>query len=227
MNNQNSRINNIKRVGIGLSFIIFPLIFIFAFAGHPNLFNPHFLGPAELIQRVHNDSLLHFGHALVTLCTGLLVDVAIHFINILKNTTNEWFGFIGGTLAILGTLILAVDKGALCLTMSAIDTLPEEEFVKMMPGLLTMFGKEGWLILIQGLPLLSIGFIIQAVGLLKSSSLATWQGILFLIGVLFIGTPDGVEIINLTAAILMAIAFVPYGIKMILKEKKFNQYEQF
>ena len=227
MNSQNSRINNTKRIGVGLSFIIFPLIFIFAFAGHPNLLNPHFLGPAELIQRLHNNMMLHFGHALVTLCTGLLVVVAIHFMNLLKNTTNEWFGFIGGVLAILGTLILAVDKGALCLTMSALDTLPEDEFVKMMPGLLAMFGKEGWLIIIQGLPLLTIGFVIQAIGLLKSKSLATWQSILFLIGVLFIGTPDGVEIINLTAAILLTIAFVPYGIKMILKEKKLNQYEQF
>jgi hypothetical protein len=215
MNSQNNSIINTKRIGVGLSFIIFPLIFVFAFAGHPNLFNPHFLGPAELIQRAHNNLLLHFGHALVTLCTGLLVVVAIHFMNVLKNTHNEWSGFIGGAIAILGALMLAADKGALCLTMSALDTLPEKEFVKMMPGLLAMFGKEGWLVLIWGLILLPIGFIIQAVGLLKSRSLATWQSILFLIGVLFIGTPDGVEIINLTAAILMALAFVPYGLKLI------------
>lgn len=218
MNNQSNQILNVKRIGVGLSFILFPLIFVFAFAGHPNLLNPHFLGPAELIQRAHNNSLLHLGHALVTLCTSLLVVVALHFMNRLKNTTKEWYGYIGGVLAIFGTLILAVDKGALCLTMSAIDTIAENEFVKMMPGLLAMFGKEGWLILIQGLPLLSVGFIIQAVGLLRSNSLATWQSILFLIGVLFIGTPDGVEIINLTAAILLTIAFVPYGYKMIINK---------
>lgn len=216
MNSQNIRINNTKRMGVGLSFIIFPLIFIFAFAGHPNLLNPHFLGPAELIQRAHNDLLLHFGHALVTLCTGLLVVVAIHFMNVLKNTTNEWLGFIGAALAILGALILAADKGALCLTMSALDTLPEDKFLNTMPGLLAMFEKKGWLILIQGLVLLPIGFIVQAIGLLKSRSLATWQCILFLIGALFIGTPDGVEIINLTAAILMAIACIPYGLKLII-----------
>ena len=215
MNSQNNRINNTKRIGIGLSLIIFPLIFIFAFATHPNLFNPHFLVPAELIQRAHNNLLLHFGHALVTLCTGLLVVVAIHFMNLLKNTSSAWSGFIGGVIAIFGVLMLAADKGALCLTMSALDTLPENEFVKMMPGLLAMFQKEGWLVLIWGLILLPIGFIIQTVGLLKSKSLARWQSILFLIGVLFIGTPDGVEIINLTAAILMAIALVPYGIKLI------------
>lgn len=211
----NSGINTTKRIGIGLAFLIFPLIFIFAFAVHPNLLHPHFLGPAELIQRAHNDSLLQFGHALVTLCTGLLVVVAIHFVNELRNTPSEWSGFIGGVLAILGALMLAADKGALCLTMSALDTLPEDKFSPMMPGLFAMFGKEGWLILIWGLVLLPIGFTIQAVGLLKSSSMPKWQSMFFLIGVIFIGTPDGVEIINLTAAILVSIACIPYGFGLI------------
>jgi len=220
MTNQNSKLNSTKRICIGLSFIFFPLIFVFAFAGHPNLLHPRFLGPAELIERAHNDSFLHFGHALVTLCTGLLVVVAIHFMNLLKNKPTEWLGFIGGVLAILGSLMLAADKGALCLTMSALDTLPESEFIKMMPGLLAMFGKEGWLILIWGLLFLPIGFTIQAIGLLKSKSLKTWQGVLFLIGILFIGTPDGVEVINLTAAILMTVAFVPYGIELMMNKDK-------
>jgi hypothetical protein len=35
------------------------------------------------------------------------------------------------------------------------------------------------------------------------------------IGILFIVTPDGVEIINLTAAILMAIALIQYGVNLI------------
>jgi hypothetical protein len=222
LNSKNSSINNTKRIGIGLSFIIFPLIFIFAFGSHPNLLNPSFLEPAELIQRAHNASLLHLGHALVTLCTGLLVVVALHFMNLQKNKSTEWYGFIGGVLAILGALMLAADKGALCLTMSALDNLPEDEFGQLMPGLLAMFGKEGWLVLTWGLLLLPIGFVIQTVGLLKSKSLATWQSILFLVGVLFIGTPDGVEIINLTAAILLGIACIPYGLKLIVNKTSKN-----
>lgn len=223
MNSQNGRINNTKRIGVGLSFIAFPLIFVFAFAGHPNLLDPHFLGPAELIQRAHNHPLLHFGHALVTLCTGLLVVVAVHFMNLLKNTKTEWLGFIGGVTAVLGALMLAADKGALCLTMSALDTLPEDKFSTMLPGLLAMFGKEGWLILIWGMVLLPIGFVIQAVGLLRSGTLATWQSTLFLIGVIFIGTPDGVEIVNLAAAVLMAIACIPYGTRLVAGNSSKNE----
>lgn len=220
MNTGNYKINRTKRMCIGLSFIIFPLIFIFAFAGHPDLLNPHFLGPEDLILRAHNNSMLHFGHALVTLCTGLLVVVALHFMNIQNDKSTAWYGFIGGVLAILGALMLAADKGALCLTMSALDTLPEHEFRMMMPGLLAMFAKNGWLVLIWGLLLLPVGFLIQTIGLLKSKSLPTWQSLLFLIGVLFIGTPDGVEIINLTASILIATACLPYGLKIIANRNK-------
>lgn len=205
----------VKRIGTGLAFIIFPLVFVFAFAGHPGLLNPHFLGPQELIVRARGDALLQFGHALVTLNTGLLVVIALHFMRLLDVTSAARAGFAGAILAVLGALMLAADKGALCLTMSALDSLSEEEFAQMMPGLLAIFAKEGWMVLVWGILLLPVGFGIQAIALIKTRALPRWQSILFLVGVLFVGTPDGVEIVNLTAAILLAIAFVPYGVQMI------------
>jgi hypothetical protein len=89
-----------KRVGTGIAFIILPLVFVFAFATHPDLLNPHFLGPEELILRAHRARVLHFGHALVTLDTALLVVVALHFMTTLEGTTVAWPAFIGGSLAI-------------------------------------------------------------------------------------------------------------------------------
>lgn len=208
-------LDSTKRVGIGLSFIVFPLVFVFAFAVHPRLLHPHLLGPSELVLRARGAGLLQFAHALVTLDTALLVVVALHFMKVLKRGSGAWAGFVGGSLAVLGSLALAADKGALCLTMSALDELPDAVFTSMMPGLLAMFSKQGWLVLIWGILLLPIGFGIQAVALFKTRAIPRWQSLLFLIGVLFIGAPDGVEIVNLTAAILMAIAFVPYGVQMI------------
>jgi hypothetical protein len=61
-----------------------------------------------------------------------------------------------------------------------------------------------------------VGFAIQAVGLLQAGALPRWQSTLFLIGVLLVAMPDGVEIINLSASILMAIAMIPYGIQLMM-----------
>lgn len=204
-----------RRIGTGLAFIIFPAVFVFAFSVHPGLLHPHMLSPSELIARARGAGLLQLGHALVTINTALLVVVALHFIEVLDRSSAARAGFLGGALAILGALALAADKGALCLTMSALDGLSDAEFTSMTPGLLAMFSKEGWLVLLWGIVLLPVGFGIQAWALLKTTSLARWQGLLFLSGVLLIATPDGVEVVNLTASILLAIAFIPYGVQLI------------
>jgi len=212
-------LNQIKQIGIGLAFIIFPMVFIFAFAVHPGLLQPQLLSPEEIILRAHGNGLLQFGHVLVTLSTTLLIAVALHFMKLLERSTGAWAGFIGAAIAILGAIILAADKGALCLTMSAFDTLSEKVFAQIMPGVLAMFTKQGWLLLLWGIVFLPIGFAIQAIALFKTNTFARWQSILFLIGVLLVATPDGLEIINLSASILMAIALVPYGIQIINKAK--------
>lgn len=216
----NKRLSSTQRIGTGVAFIIFPMVFVFAFAVHPDLLHPHLLGPSELILRARGAGLLQFGHALVTLNTAALIVVALHFMELLERSSGARAGFLGAAMAVLGALALAADKGALCLTMSALDELSDTEFTSMMPGLLAMFSKRGWLILLWGILLLPVGFGIQAIALLKTRSIARWQSVLFLVGVLLIATPDGVEVVNLTASVLLAIAFVPYGIQMIRNEPR-------
>ena len=220
--NENILLNKIKQIGIGLALIIFPALFIFAFAVHPNLLHPQLLSPEELILRAHGNELLQFGHVLVTFSTTLLIVVALQFMRLLDRGSGAWAGFLGAAIAILGAMILAADKGALCLTMSAFDTLPEPVFAQIMPDVLAMFTKQGWLVLLWGMVFLPIGFAIQAIALIKTRSLPRWQSVLFLIGVLFVATPDGLEIINLSASILMAIALVPYGIQIIGEKPHFD-----
>jgi hypothetical protein len=95
--------------------------------------------------------------------------------------------------------------------------LTHAEFNQTMPGLLAMFAKEGCMMLVWGILLLPIGFGIQAIALIRSKAMPRWQGILILVGVPFVGTPVCVEIVNLTAALLLAAAFVPYGIQLIAR----------
>jgi hypothetical protein len=207
--------SHILQIGTGTAFILFPLIFIFAFVVHPGLLRPQLLQPEAIIWRARGNKSLQLAHSLVLLSTALLIVMTIHFMKILSLGSAAWAGLIGAGLAVLGAILLAADKGALCLTMSALDTMPEEKFSAMMPGLLAIFSKKGWMILLWGMLLLPVGFAIQAVGLLQSDALPRWQSILFLIGVLLVGTPDGMEIINLSASILMATALIPYGIHLI------------
>ena len=213
--NDTALLSATKRIGTGLAFIVFPIVFVFAFSVHPGLLHPHLLDPSGLILRARGAGLLQFAHALVTLNTALLVVVALHFMTLLSRGSSAWAGFLGAALAVLGSLALAADKGALCLTMSALDALSDVQFTGMMPGLLAIFSLRGWMVLLWGILLLPVGFGIQAIALLKSGALPRWQSLLFLVGVLLIGTPDGAEIVNLAASILMTIAVVPYGIQLI------------
>lgn len=208
-------LSQVLQIGTGAAFILFPLIFVFAFSVHPGLLRPRLLKPEEIIQRARRNKWLQMGHSLVLLCTALLIVAATHFLTILSRGSAAWAGLIGGVLAVLGAVILAADKGAFCLTMSALDTLPEQEFTAMMPGLVAIFSRKGWMKLVWGIVLLPVGFAIQAIGLLQANALPRWQSALFLIGVLLVGAPDGMEIINLSAAILMATAMIPYGIQLI------------
>ena len=70
----------------------------------------------------------------------------------------------------------------------------------------------------KGALFLPIGYAIQAIALLKTGFFPRWGGILFLIGALLAGFPDGAEIINLTASVLMAIVLVPYSMHIILNK---------
>ncbi|MHC1787796.1 MAG: hypothetical protein AB9880_12135 [Christensenellales bacterium] len=215
--NANTLLNQIEQIDVGLSFILFPILFIFAFAVHPGLLKPRLLNPKEIILRARGNKLLQFGHVLVTLSTPLLLVVALHFSKLLNQSSGGWAGYIGAAIATLGTIILAADKGALCLTMSAFDTLPEKVFAQIMPGVMAMFTKKGWLVLLWGIVFLPIGFAIQSIGLMVTHTIPLWQSLLFLTGVLLAAVPDGLEIINLSASVMMAIAFVPYGIQLIVK----------
>jgi hypothetical protein len=205
----------LQQIGTGIAFIVFPLIFVFAFAVHPRLLRPRLLRPDEIISRARGQKWLQFGHALVLLNTALLVVASVHFMRILSAGRGAWAGSVGAILAVPGAIILAADKGALCLTMSALDTVADGDYAAMMPGLRAMFAKKGWLKLLWGIMLLPAGFAVQTVGLLQADALPHGESVLFLIGVLFVGTPDGLEILNLSASVLMAVAMVPYGIRLI------------
>jgi hypothetical protein len=133
---------------------------------------------------------------------------------LLDCTPAAWAGFIGAALTVLSAIALGAEKGAECLTISALDTLPENQFTQMMPGLVAIFSHQGWMILVMGVMLLAVGLTVQAIGLLITNVVPRWQSAL-LLGVWLMGFPDGWEIVALIGSLLLAIALVPIGIRIV------------
>lgn len=213
MNNTQS-IDRIKQIGTALAFILYPICAGFAFAVHPNLLSLRIeQNVYEKIAEFHGNQLLHFGHVLMVIAVPLLIIIAVHFMNLLQKRS-AWLGFIGGILAISGAVILAVDKGALCLVTSAFDTLPEAEFLNLVPGIEAMFQFKGWLWLLNLLPLLPIGFIIQTTGLVRSNVIPRRLSVPMLIGSILMANPD-IDIVGLIATIFLGIGFIPYAFQLL------------
>jgi len=113
-------------------------------------------------------------------------------------------------------LFLAVDKGALCLVLSAFDTLPEDQFIDFIPYLQVIIDKEGFLFIVWFIFALMIGGIIQTIGLLKEKVIQKWQGAFIILGLLLLINPD-IELISSIGSLMMCIANIPWGIRELKK----------
>ena len=205
------RIETIRQKAYALSIILFPSMLFVGFITHPNLLAMEPLHTVEqLVSRFHNNPMYHIGHLIVTFAVPVMIIYFVGTMNLLQ-AKGKRYGFWGGVLGVFGAFILAVDKGALCLTMSAFDTLPEEQFNNFIPYLEVIVSKAGLLFIVWLLFALVIGGILQALGLMKEGVIKKWQGILIIIGLLLLLNPD-IELISSVGSALMCMAYIPWGI---------------
>ena len=211
------KIETIKRKGFALSIIVYPLMLFIGFVTHPNLLAMEPLQTVDqLVNRFHNNAMYHIGHLIVTFAVPVMIIYFIGVMNLLQGK-GKALGFWGGILGIFGAFILAVDKGALCLTMSAFDTLPEDQFNAFIPFLQVIVSKEGLLFIVWLLFALVIGGIVQTIGLMKEKVIQKWQGIFIIVGLVLLLNPD-IELISSVGSALMCIAYIPWGIKQLKKK---------
>ncbi len=144
----------------------------------------------------------------------------VSIMNVLQGKGKR-LGFWGGIVAVFGAFILAVDKGALCLVLSAFDTLPESQFQEFVPYLSVIVNKAGLLWVVWLLPLLPIGAAIQAFGLMKEKFISKWQGICIVVGLLLLNNPD-IEFISAVGAFLMCAGYIPWGVRILQGRMKCN-----
>jgi hypothetical protein len=207
-------IETIKKKGFAISLIAFPLMLLIGFLLHPNLLKMEALHTVEqLVGRFHNQPMYHIGHLIVMFAVPVIMIMLISSMNLLRGKGKQ-LGFWGGIIGLFGAFILAVDKGALCLVLSAFDTLPEEQFRQFVPFLRVMVNKAGLLWVVWLLPLLPIGAAIQAFGLMKAQIISKWQGVSIVVGLLLLNNPD-IELISSVGAFLMCVGYIPWGVKLL------------
>lgn len=203
----------VKTKGLGTSLILFPIMLLIGFLMHPNLLQMKMVFTAQdLAERFHNNVYFHIGHLIVMFAVPLIIVSMVGIMNMLRQGGKN-FGLWGCIIGVFGAFILAVDKGALCLVLSAFDTLSETEFLKISPFLQVIVDKSGLLKVCYLLPLLPIGGIIQAIGLMKEKLIRKWQGILMITGLILLNNPD-IELISSIGAILMCFGYFPLAEKV-------------
>ena len=208
------QIETIKKNGFGISLIVFPLMLLIGFLMHPNLLKLEPLQTVkQLVGRFHNQPAYHYGHLIVMFAVPVIMIALFNFMNVLQ-VKGKQLGFWGGIIGLFGAFILAVDKGALCLVLSAFDTLPEAQFKEFVPFLKVIVNKAGLLWVVWLLPLLPIGASIQAFGLMKEKFISKLQGICIIVGLLLLNNPD-IEFISTIGALLICAGYIPWGVRIL------------
>ena len=207
------KIEIIKKRGFAISLIAFPVMLLAGFLMHPNILKMEALQTVEqLVGRFHKKPVYHIGHLIVMFAVPVIIIATVSIMNILQGRGKR-LGFWGGIIALFGAFILAVDKGALCLVLSAFDTLPESQFREFVPFLSVIVNKMGLLWVVWMLPLLPFGAAIQAFGLFKERFISKWQCICIVTGLLLLNNPD-IELISSTGALLMCAGYIPWAVRI-------------
>jgi hypothetical protein len=208
----------VKRIGTGLCFIAVPLVLIFGFGAHPNLadLEPPGSDAKKWVAEFHNNEMWRLAHIAVMWATIPIAVIFLAWMRLLADKAPV-LSFAAGAMGIVGCFMLAADKGALALVPTAFDTLPEEQFRQMLPGLQAMIAYKGYLWMAQLYLLLPAGFVLMGIALAWTRAVPRWQGVAVAAGGLLLFNPD-IDLISLVASVVLAAGLIPMGFQMIMSK---------
>lgn len=134
-----------EHFGNGISIIAFPIMLLLGFLLHPNILSFEMTPGIDLwIAEWRGNFMFHVGHLLVMFAVPFILLATFRIMTLLRGA-GAWFGFVGGVLSVFGAFMLAVDKGALTLTLTAFQTIPDPEFDSIRPALRALQDRAGLL----------------------------------------------------------------------------------
>ncbi|MDH3264632.1 MAG: hypothetical protein OEM24_11605 [Paracoccaceae bacterium] len=206
------RVEAMKRYLSGFSLILFPMMLLAGFVSHPDILSFEMVTSVDdWVAEWRGNPMFHFGHLLVLFAVPPIIAASLRLMSLLQGR-GAWLGFIGGVLAVFGAFMLAVDKGALTLVLTAFQSIPDPEFADIAPALQALLDRAGWLWITWGFIVLPIGFALQIAGLMRERIIPVWQGVAVIAGLLLLINPD-IEIISSAGALLMCLGLIPMGLR--------------
>jgi len=200
-----------KRAATGIMMILLPVLMIVAFSLHPNLLSLKVMSRAsEMMGDFHGNTAWMIAHFLMVCAIPLIIGVTLSLARLIRGKA-DWLALIGSSLSVIGAVILALDKGAFFLAPSAFDTLGQDVLLSLGPGLQAMIDRAGFMVIVWLLPLISVGLILIAVGLMKTKVVPRMYCVLVIIGLLLLINPD-IDIISLIASVFLLAGLTPIGI---------------
>jgi hypothetical protein len=201
------------RIIAGIATIAFPVLLLTGFVLHPHLLFPHFTVTAEdLIAKFRHETAFHVGHLIVFAAVPFII-LSVSYVATISKAAGRAYGVVGGMVAIVGAVILAGDKGALCIVLSAFDTLSDVDFAAIRPALQAIVERRGLLMIFSALPLLPIGAVIQMLGMMKEGMVSRMNGVVAIVGLALLNNPD-IDIVSSVGAFLMCLTYVPLGARI-------------
>jgi hypothetical protein len=212
-------IDDRKRILYGVSLLVFPPMLLAGFLMHPDLLSFEVVHDANgLITNFRGSAMYHIGHLIVFWSVPFIVFALMGMIT-LSGSNGRSLRTLGGVVGLVGAVILAGDKGALCIVLSAFDTLNDVEFAAITPALEAIAARKGLLAIFYLLPLLPLGAALQLVGMIKDGYVKAGSGIAAIVGLLLLNNPD-IELISSVGALLMCVGYVPIGIGFLKEGTK-------
>jgi len=192
---------SIKRVGIGLSMILAPLLLGVGFASHPPLgFASHppqsTSGAEELRVIVATSARWDLAHVLILVSLVLFIPAVVGVMRFLQRR-GAWFGLIGGIFVAIGVVFFAAWVGGEGFASSTLASLPANQQAALAPAMHAIIDAKGALAIVDTTSVLLIaGLLVLAIGLFAARTVGQWMSVAMAVGVLLliVGASLGVQI---------------------------------
>jgi hypothetical protein len=205
---------SIKRLGIGLSMMLAPLLFGVGFAIHPTQSTS---GAEQLRVIVATPGRWDLAHVLILVSLVLFIPAVVGIMGFLQQR-GAWFGLIGGTFVIIGVVFFAAWVGAEGFASSALASLPADQQAALAPAMHAIIVPRGALSFVATTSFLLIaGLLVLAIGLFAARTVPRWMSVAMATGVLLliVGASLGIQIGLVGGCALLAVGMGGMGVQVL------------